>query len=125
MPGSGAAAVFRAWRSPSMDTFYGYIRTSRRAQEGVSGAAGANRRRGWPSLDARISGGDTLVVAAIDRIGRTCTDTIRAIAALQERGVKIRSLAESEAQCTKYLEAEAGSPEAFSCPTSWRCQSRH
>ena len=80
---------------------------------GVSGATGTSQRRGWHSLDARIAGGDTLVVAAIDRIGRTWTDTIRAIVALQERGVKVKSLAESEAQWTKYLEAEAGSPEAF------------
>ena len=80
---------------------------------GVSGATGTNQRRGWHSLDARIAGGDTLVVAAIDRIGRTWTDTIRAIVALQERGVKVKSLAESEAQWTKYLEAEAGSAEAF------------
>ena len=127
--------------TPGMDTFYGYIRTSRRAQEGVagmdpatqelqlrragvprdriyrdvgvSGATGTNQRRGWHSLDARIAAGDTLVVAAIDRIGRTWMDTIRAIVVLQERGVKIKSLADSEAQWTKYLEAEAGSPEAF------------
>ena len=64
--------------TPGMDTFYGYIRTSRRAQEGVagmdpatqelqlrragvprdriyrdvgvSGATGTNQRRGWHSL---------------------------------------------------------------------------
>ena len=78
---------------------------------GVSRATGTNQRRGWHSLDARIAGGDTLVVAAIDRIGRTWNDTIRAIAALQDRGVKIKSLAEAE--WTKYLEAETGSSDEF------------
>ena len=50
---------------------------------------------------------------AIDRIGRTWQDTIRSICSLRDRGVKIRSLAEAEAQWTKYLEADEGSPESF------------
>ena len=61
----------------------------------------------------RLSGGDTLVVVAIDRIGRRWPDTIRSICELRDRGVKIRSLAEVEAQWTRYLEADEGSPEAF------------
>ena len=120
---------------------YGYIRTSRRLQEGVlgmdpasqelrlrragvpwenlfrdvgvSGSTGTQERRGWHRLDARLAGGDTLVVVAIDRIGRTWQDTIRSICSLRDRGVKIRSLAEAEAQWTKYLEADEGSHEAF------------
>ena len=62
---------------------------------------------------SRLAGGDTLVVVAIDRIGRTWQDTIRSICSLRDRGVKIRSLAEAEAQWTKYLEADEGSPESF------------
>ena len=81
-----------------MTQIYGYIRTSRRLQEGVpgmdpesqelqlrragvpwenlfrdvgvSGSTGTQERRGWHRLDARLAGGDTLVVVAIDRIGR-------------------------------------------------------
>ena len=53
------------------------------------------------------------VVVAIDRIGRTWQDTVRSICALRDRGVKIRSLAEAEAQWTRYLEADEGSPESF------------
>ena len=80
---------------------------------GVSGSTGTQERRGWRRLDNRLAGGDTLVVAAIDRIGRTWQDTVRSICALRDRGVKIRSLAEAEAQWTRYLEADEGSPESF------------
>ena len=124
-----------------MASIFGYIRTSRQLQEGVpgmdpasqelqlrragvplgnihrdvgvSGSTGTRERRAWHQLNERLAGGDTLVVVAIDRIGRTWQDTIRSICELRDRGVKIRSLAESEAQWTRYLEADEGSPEAF------------
>ena len=124
-----------------MAQIYGYIRTSRRLQEGVpgmdpasqelqlrrasvpldqihrdvgvSGTTGTQERRGWHRLNGRLAGGDTLVVVAIDRIGRRWPETIRSICELRDRGVKIRSLAEAEAQWTRYLEADDGSPEAF------------
>ena len=124
-----------------MTSIFGYIRTSRRLQEGVSGmdpasqelqlrkagvqlgnihrdvgisgSIGTQGRQGWHQLDVRLAGGDTLVVVAIDRIGRTWQDTVRSICELRDRGVKIRSLAEAEAQWTRYLEADEGSPEAF------------
>ena len=80
---------------------------------GVSGSTGTRERRAWHQLNARLAGGDTLVVVAIDRIGRTWQDTIRSICSLRDRGVKIRSLAEAEAQWTKYLGADEGSPESF------------
>ena len=124
-----------------MAQIYGYIRTSRRLQEGVpgmdpasqelqlrragvpldhihrdvgvSGTTGTQERGGWHRLNGRLAGGDTLVVVAIDRIGGRWPDTIRSICELRDRGVKIRSLAEAEAQWTRYLEADDGSPEAF------------
>ena len=124
-----------------MGQIYGYIRTSRQLQEGttgmdpasqelqlrragvplpnifrdvgVSGTTGTQERRGWHHLNSRLAGGDTLVVVAIDRIGRTWQNTVRSICDLRDRGVNIRSLAESEAQWTRYLEADEGSPEAF------------
>ena len=43
------------------------------------------------------------MVVAIDRIGRTWQDTVRSICELRYRGVKIRSLADAEAQWTRYL----------------------
>ena len=118
-----------------MPQIYGYIRTSRQLQEGVPGMdpgapAPAGRRaprqhlprrrrlrfhrtqqrQGWHRLNGRLAGGDTLVVVAI---GRRWPDTIRSICDLRDRRVKIRSLAEAEAQWTRYLEANEGSPEAF------------
>ena len=63
---------------------------------GVSGSTGTQERRGWHRLNARLTGGDTLAVVAIDRIGRTWQDTVRSICSLRDRGVKIRSLAEAE-----------------------------
>ena len=38
---------------------------------------------------------------------------MRSICELRDRGVKIRSLAEAEAQWTRYLESDEGSSEAF------------
>ena len=124
-----------------MASIYGYIRTSRQLQEGVpgmdpasqelqlrragvslnnihrdvgvSGSTGTRERRAWHQLNDRLAGGDTLVVVAIDRIGRTWQDTVRSICELRDRGVRIRSLPEAEAQWTRYLEADEGSPEAF------------
>ena len=124
-----------------MAQIYGYIRTSRQLQEGdpgmdpasqelqlqragvprdnifrdvgVSGSTGTQHRQDWHRLNGRLAGGDTLVVVAIDRIGRRWPDTIRSICELRDRMVKIRSLAEAEAQWTRYLEADEGSPEAF------------
>ena len=124
-----------------MASIFGYIRTSRQLQEGipgmdpasqelqlrragvplanihrdvgVSGSTGTRERRAWHQLNDRLAGGDTLVVVAIDRIGRTWQDIVRTICELRDRGVKIRSLAEAEAQWTRYLEADEGSPEAF------------
>ena len=124
-----------------MAQIYGYIRTSRRLQEGVpgmdpasqeiqlrragvpldcihrdvgvSGTTGTQERRGWHRLNGRVAVGDTLLVVAIDRIGRRWPDTIKSICELRDRGVKVRSLADAEKEWTRYLEAEPGSPEAF------------
>ena len=124
-----------------MTQIYGYIRTSRRLQEGVpgmdpesqelrlrragvpwenlfrdvgvSGSTGTQERRGWHRLNGRLACGDTLVVVAIDRIGRRWPDILKAICDLRDRGVKVRSLADAEKEWTQYLEADEGSPEAF------------
>ena len=62
---------------------------------GASGSTGTQERRGWHRLNGRLAGRDTLVVVAIDRIGRRWPDTIRSICELRDLGVKIRSLAET------------------------------
>lgn len=121
-------------------TTYGYIRTSRQRIEGttgsdpeaqalqlrqadvpelnifrdvgVSGGTGTNTRTGWRALNARLTAGDTLVVVAVDRIGRRWMDTVNAIRDLRARDVKIKSLADSEAMWVTYLAAEPDTPEA-------------
>ena len=80
---------------------------------GVSGTTGTQERRGWHRLNGRLAGGDTLVVVAIDRIGRRWPDILKAICELRDRGVKIRSLADAEREWTRYLEADPDTPEAF------------
>ena len=106
-------------------TTYGYIRTSRQRIQGtsgsdpasqahqlrqdgvpeanihrdvgISGGTGTNSRTGWRTLNTRLAAGDTLVVVAIDRIGRRWMDTVNTVRDLRAREVKIRSLAQSEA----------------------------
>ena len=79
---------------------------------GVSGATGTDLRQGWHRLDGRLSGSDTLVIVRIDRIGRRWLDTLQCIIALRARGVKIRSLDETEGW-TQFLELEPDDPMAF------------
>ena len=120
---------------------YGYVRTSRRARPdapgmnpetqerllladgvpsagiyrdvAVSGAAAPTSRPGWSALDAAFDRHDILVVAAIDRIGRDYLDVVTTLMDLRKRGVRIRSLSDSERDWTKYLEAPNGGAEAF------------
>lgn len=124
-----------------MATIYGYVRTSRRliAGEpgndpatqrrqllaagvvssnlfqdlGISGDTGASTREGWRSLNSRLLQDDVLVVASVDRVGRGWIDVMSVIRELRDRGVRIRSLAESEQVWTRYLDADPGSPEAM------------
>ena len=121
-------------------TTYGYIRTSRQRIQGtsgsdpaaqahqlhrdgvpeanihrdvgISGGTGTNSRAGWRALDAKLVSRDTLVVVAIDRIGRRWMDTVNAVRDLRTREVKIRSLAQSEATWVTYLDAEPDTAEA-------------
>ena len=121
-------------------TTYGYIRTSRQRIQGtsgsdpaaqahqlqqdgvpeanihrdvgISGGTGTNSRAGWRALDAKLAAGDTLVVVAIDRIGRRWMDTVNAVRDLRTREVKIKSLAQSEATWVTYLAAEPDTAEA-------------
>ena len=79
---------------------------------GVSGGTGTNSRAGWRALNARLVSGDTLVVVAIDRIGRRWMDTVNAVRDLRTREVRIRSLAQTEATWVTYVAAEPDTAEA-------------
>ena len=45
----------------------------------VSGIAGMASRNGWRVLDSKLGRGDTLVVAALDRVGRRSIDVMGVI----------------------------------------------
>ena len=76
----------------------------------VSGVAGVATRNGWRTVDGRLKHGDTLVVAALDRIGRRSLDVMGKIYDLVNRGVRLRSLAGNEAWA-KGLDADPESME--------------
>lgn len=118
---------------------FGYIRTSKAQDEGsagmnpesqshalmehgvpyanlyhdiaISGITTAASRQGWVQLYERLTDGDILVVAALDRLGRQAIDVMRTISALHEKNVRLRSLALSEGQWVGYLDSEPGTPE--------------
>lgn len=59
----------------------------------ASGRAGS-ARPGWTECLAWLREGDTLVVAAVDRIGRSVREVATALADLTDRGIGLRSLRE-------------------------------
>ena len=103
---------------------YGYLRTSRAAVDGlagmhpetqlqalanaevelanifqdvgISGSVLVSDRPGWTELDTKLIRGDTVTVAALDRISRNRMDLVGVVESLHRRGVGIASLAPSE-----------------------------
>ena len=100
---------------------YGYLRTSRAAVDGlagmhpetqlqalanaevelanilqdvgISGSVLVSDRPGWTELDTKLVRGDTVTVAALDRISRNRLDLVGVVESLHRRGVGIASLA--------------------------------
>lgn len=64
------------------------------ADEGVSGAVKALQRPGFAELFKFIRKRDTLIVPAVDRLGRNTIDVLNTVEALQGKGVSIISLRE-------------------------------
>lgn len=64
------------------------------SDEGVSGAVKAMERPGFSELFKFIRKGDTLVVPAVDRLGRDTVDVLSTVEALRGKGVSIISLRE-------------------------------
>jgi putative DNA-invertase from lambdoid prophage Rac len=62
--------------------------------DGISGAVAASARPGLSSLLAYVREGDTVVVAAIDRLGRNTIDVLSTVEALQVKGVSVVSMRE-------------------------------
>lgn len=76
----------------------------------VSGSAGVATRNGWRTLDSKLKHGDTLVLAALDRVGRRAVDVMGKIYELVNRSVRLRSLADNEGWA-KGLDADPESME--------------
>lgn len=64
------------------------------ADEAISGAIKALQRPGFAELYKFARKGDTLVVSAIDRLGRDTIDVLETVEALQRKGVEVFSLRE-------------------------------
>jgi DNA invertase Pin-like site-specific DNA recombinase len=62
--------------------------------DGVSGAVRAVERQGFAKLLGYVRDGDTLVVGAVDRLGRDTLDVLATVQALRSKGVAIISLRE-------------------------------
>jgi len=62
--------------------------------DGVSGAVRAAERQGFAKLLSYVRKGDTLIVGAVDRLGRDTLDVLATVQALRSKGVAIISLRE-------------------------------
>lgn len=72
----------------------GYSVTRWFSDEAVSGAIKAGERPGFGELLSYVREGDTLIVIAIDRLGRNTIDVLSTVEMLQMKGVKVVSLRE-------------------------------
>jgi putative DNA-invertase from lambdoid prophage Rac len=59
------------------------------ADEATSGTTAADSRDGWAKCSAYLREGDTLVVYALDRLGRSAVDVLTQINALSARDVRL------------------------------------
>lgn len=64
------------------------------ADDGISGSIPAAQRPELAKLLAAVQGGDTVVVAAIDRLGRNTLDVMHTVETLKDKGVTVVSLRE-------------------------------
>ncbi len=62
--------------------------------DGVSGAVAATERPALAALLAYVREGDTVIVAAIDRLGRNTIDVLNTVEALKTKGVSVVSMRE-------------------------------
>ncbi len=64
------------------------------SDEATSGAVKAKDRKGMAALLNYVRGGDTLIVYAIDRLGRNTIDVLETVELLQQQGVSVMSVRE-------------------------------
>lgn len=76
--------------------------------EAVSGSVKASSRDGFSRLLAYAREGDTVVVVAVDRLGRDTIDVLSTVKSLQAKGVRVVSLREGFDLSTPIGEAMLG-----------------
>lgn len=64
------------------------------SDDGVSGAVAAEKRPAMASLLAYVREGDTVVVTAIDRLGRDTIDVLQTVERIKAKGVAVVSMRE-------------------------------
>lgn len=64
------------------------------SDDGVSGAIAASQRPAMAALLAYVREGDTVIVSAIDRLGRDTIDVLTTVQALKDKGVSVVSMRE-------------------------------
>lgn len=60
------------------------------SEEGVSGTIRAFERPAFSEMLSKMVSGDTMILVAIDRLGRTASDILNVIEEMTKRGIKIR-----------------------------------
>lgn len=65
------------------------------ADAATSGSTAADSRSGWAACSQYLRDGDTLVVYALDRLGRSTVDVLSTISALDDKGVRLIILQQS------------------------------
>ncbi|WP_226573132.1 recombinase family protein [Mangrovibacter yixingensis] len=72
----------------------GYTVSKYFTDEAVSGSVQSSERTGFKAMLNYVREGDTLIVTAIDRLGRNTIDVLSTVELLQSKGVKVISLRE-------------------------------
>lgn len=67
----------------------GYMVSKEFADEALSGLSEAASRPGWAACQSYLREGDTLVVYALDRLGRSTLDVLTTITELTSKGVRL------------------------------------
>ena len=60
------------------------------SEDGVSGSKKAFDRPAFAGMLARMEKGDTVMVTAIDRLGRSASDVLNVVEELKQRGIKVK-----------------------------------
>jgi putative DNA-invertase from lambdoid prophage Rac len=60
------------------------------SEDGVSGSKKAFERPAFSKMLAKMVAGDTMMVTAVDRLGRSASDVLNVIEELKTRGIKVR-----------------------------------